>query len=138
MWVYIPTSYHPNILNSFGVIEHTQKKCEKMQREITRKVSKLELRHVCAVCLIIWIYIPIKIHPNTLIRFGVIEYTEKFVKKINIKNTYLQKLHLSPKYWEPTENYMASHESRDPEETMCEICRTQVEYLVRKSNLPKG
>ena len=25
MWVYIPTSYHPNILNSFDVIEHTQK-----------------------------------------------------------------------------------------------------------------
>ena len=25
MWVYIPTRYHPNILNSFGVIEYTQK-----------------------------------------------------------------------------------------------------------------
>ena len=25
MWVYIPTMYHPNILNSFGVIEHKQK-----------------------------------------------------------------------------------------------------------------
>ena len=25
MWVYIPTKYHPNILNSFEVIEHTQK-----------------------------------------------------------------------------------------------------------------
>ena len=25
MWVYIPTRYHPNILNSFGIIEHTQK-----------------------------------------------------------------------------------------------------------------
>ena len=81
MWVYIPTRYHPNILNSFGVIEHTQKKCEKMQREITRKVSKLDLCHLCAACLIIWIYIPIKFHPNTLNSFGVMEYTQKCVKK---------------------------------------------------------
>ena len=80
MRVYIPTRYHPNILNSFGVIEHT-KKCEKMQREITRKVSKLELCHLCAACLIIWIYITLKVHPNTLIIFGVMEYTQKFVKK---------------------------------------------------------
>ena len=31
MWLYIPTRYHPNILNTFGVIEHTQiflKKCK--------------------------------------------------------------------------------------------------------------
>ena len=27
---------------------------------------------------------------------------------------------------------MASHESRDPEETMCEIRRTQVEYFAKK------
>ena len=59
-----------------------------MQRVITRKVSKLELCHLCAACLIIWIYIPIKVHPNTLNGFGVMEYTQKFVKKINIKNTY--------------------------------------------------
>ena len=38
-----------------------------------------------------------------------------------MKNTYLQKMHFSPKHWEPTEKNMASHESRDPEETMCEI-----------------
>ena len=25
MWVYIPTRYHPNILNTFEVIEHTRK-----------------------------------------------------------------------------------------------------------------
>ena len=56
-----------------------------MQREITRKVSKLELCHLCAACLIIWIYIPIKVHPNTLNNFGVMEYTQKFVKKIKKK-----------------------------------------------------
>ena len=56
-----------------------------MQREITRKVSKQELCHLCAACLIIWVYIPIKVHPNTLNGFGVMEYTQKFVKKINIK-----------------------------------------------------
>ena len=60
MWVYIPTRYHLNILNSFEIIEHTQKIVKKkMQREITRKLSKLELCHLCAACLIIWIYIPI-------------------------------------------------------------------------------
>ena len=83
MWVYIPTRYHPNILNSLGVIEHTQKIVKKIQREITRKVSKLELCHLCAACLVIWIYIPIKIHdPNTLNSFGVMKYTQNgFVKK---------------------------------------------------------
>ena len=84
MWVYIPTRYHPNILNSFEVIEHT-KKIVKMQREITRKVSKLEICHLCAACLIIWIYTPIKVHPNTLNSFGVMEYTQKFVKKTDAK-----------------------------------------------------
>ena len=38
-----------------------------------------------------------------------------------IKNTYLQKMHFSPKNWEPTEKNMTSNESRDPEETMREI-----------------
>ena len=82
MWVYIPTRYHPNILNSFSSYRAYTKNCEKkMQREITRKVSKLELCHLCAACLIIWIYIPIKIPPNTLNSFGVMEYILKFVKK---------------------------------------------------------
>ena len=43
-----------------------------------------------------------------------------------------------PKNWEPIEKNLASHESWDPEETMCEIWRRQDEYLARKSNLPKG
>ena len=84
MWVYIPTRYHPNILNSFEVIEHTQKFVKKKQREITRKVSKLELCDLCAASLIIWIYIPIKVHPNTLNSFEVMEYTKKFVNKQKI------------------------------------------------------
>ena len=41
----------------------------------TRKVGKLELCQLCAACLIFWIYIPIKVHPNTLNCFGVMEYT---------------------------------------------------------------
>ena len=110
-----------------------------MQREITRKVSKLELCHLCAACLIIWIYIPIKVYPNTLNSFEVMEYTQKFVKKKNKKKIPVsKKKHFSPKNWEPTEKNMASHESRDPEETMSEILRTQVENFARKSNLPKG
>ena len=32
-----------------------------------------------------------RVHPNTLNSFGVMEYTQKFVEKKNIKNTYLQK-----------------------------------------------
>ena len=92
-----------------------------MQREITRKVSLPELCHLCAAGMITWIYIPIKVHPNALNSFGVMNSTQKFVKKINIKNTYLQKIHFLPNNWEPTEKNMASHESRDPEEIMCEI-----------------
>ena len=90
MWVYNPTRYHPNILNSFEVIEHTQKFVKKMQREITRKLSKLELCHLCAACLIIWIYISIKVHPNTLNSLELWIYKE-ICEKINLKNTYLQK-----------------------------------------------
>ena len=65
------------------------------------------------------------------------ENTQKFVKK----NT---KKYLSPKNafftikLEPTEKNMASYESRDPEETMCEIRSTQVEYFARKLNLQKS
>ena len=65
-----------------------------MQREITRKVSKLELCHLCAACLIIWIYIPIKVHPNTLNSFGVMEYTQKLVKKTDAKMCKVKKLQL--------------------------------------------
>ena len=91
-----------------------------MQREITRKVSKLELCHLCTSCLIIWIYIPIKFPPNTLNSFGVMEYTQKVVKKLIHKNTYLKKSIFLPENWEPTVKNMASHKSKDPEETMCE------------------
>ena len=76
IWVYISIKYHPNILNSFGVIEHT-----KLQREITRKVSKLELSHLCAVCFFVWPSICTKYHPNILSSFGVMEQIQKFVKK---------------------------------------------------------
>ena len=47
-------------------------------------------------------------------------YTE-ICEKINIKNYLSPKNAFPPKNWEPTEKNMASHESRDPEETMCEI-----------------
>ena len=77
-------------LEKFWSYRAYTKNCEKMQREITRKVSKLELCHLFAACLIIWIYIPIKVHPNTLNNFDVMEYTQKFVRK-NIKK------YLSPK-----------------------------------------
>ena len=56
-------------------------KLKKMQREISKKVSKLELSILCTVCLFMWVYIPIRYHPNILNSFGVIEHTQKFVKK---------------------------------------------------------
>ena len=56
-------------------------KLKKMQREIIKKVSKLELSILCTVCLFMCVYIPIRYHPNILNSFGVIEHTQKFVKK---------------------------------------------------------
>ena len=53
----------------------------KLQREITKKVSKLELSILCTVCLFMWVNIPTRYHPNVLNSFGVIEHTQKFVKK---------------------------------------------------------
>ena len=65
------------------------------------------------------------------------EYTQKFVKKKNKKIPISKKCFFT-KNWEPTEKNMASHESRDPEETMCEIWRMQVEYFASKSNLQES
>ena len=48
------------------------------------------------------------------------EYTE-ICEKNNIKKYLSLKIAFSPKKWEPTEKKMASHESKDPERTMCEI-----------------
>ena len=56
-------------------------KLKKLQREIIKKVSKLELSILCTVCLFMWVYIPTRYHPNILNSFGVIEHTQKFVKK---------------------------------------------------------
>ena len=47
-------------------------------------------------------------------------------------------MHFLPKNWEPNEKSMESHESREPEKTMCEIWKTQVELFARKLSLPKG
>ena len=56
-------------------------KLKKLQKEIIKKVSKLELSILCAVCLFIWVYIPTRYHSNSLNCFGVIEHTQKFVQK---------------------------------------------------------
>ena len=50
---------------------------KKLQREIIKKVSKLELSILCTVCLFMWVYIPIRYHPNILNSFVVIEHTQK-------------------------------------------------------------
>ena len=54
---------------------------KKMQREIIKKVGKLDLSILCTVCLFMRLYIPTRYHPNILNSFGVIEHTQKFVKK---------------------------------------------------------
>ena len=56
-------------------------KLKKMQREIIKKVNKLELFILCTACLFMWVYIPTRYHPNILNSFGVIEHTQKIVKK---------------------------------------------------------
>ena len=72
----------------FGV---QMQKClvKKMQREIIKKVRKLELYILCTVCLFMWIYIPSRYHPNILNSFGAIEHTQKIVEKC--KGKYLGK-----------------------------------------------
>ena len=56
-------------------------KLKKQQREIIKKVRKLELSILCTVCLFMWVYIPTRYHPNIWKSFGVIEHAQKFVKK---------------------------------------------------------
>ena len=55
-------------------------KVKKMSREITKKVRKVELSLLYRVCLLIWVYISIKYHPNILNSFGVMEHTHIFVE----------------------------------------------------------
>ena len=54
---------------------------KKLQRKIIKKESKLELSILCTVCLFMWVYIPTRYHPNIFNSFGVIEHTQKIVKK---------------------------------------------------------
>ena len=61
-------------------------KVEKLQREIIKKVSKLELSILRTVCLCMLDYIPTRYHPNILNSFGVIEHTQKFVKNAKGNN----------------------------------------------------
>ena len=56
-------------------------KLKKMQREIIKKVSKLELSTLYSVCLFRWVYISTRYHPNILNSFEVKEHTQKIVKK---------------------------------------------------------
>ena len=55
-------------------------KVKKLQKEIKKKVSKLDLSILCTVCLFMWVYIPTMYHLNILNSFGVIEHKQKFVK----------------------------------------------------------
>ena len=67
---------------------------KKLQREIIKKVSKLELSILFTVCLFMWVYIMFTVClfmwvyiistrylPNILSSFGVIEQTQTLVKK---------------------------------------------------------
>ena len=90
---------HPNTLNSSGVMEYTQNfvkkktdakmsKVKKMQMEIIKKASKLELSILCTVCLFTWVYIPTRYHPNILNSLSYRAYTkncEKMQREITRK-----------------------------------------------------
>ena len=54
---------------------------KKLQREIIKKVSKLESFILYTMCLFMSVYIPTRYHPDILNSFGVIEHTQTFVKK---------------------------------------------------------
>ena len=60
-------------------------KLKKMQREIIKKESKLELSILRTVCLFMWVYIPTRYHRNILNSFGVLGHTQKFMKKCKEK-----------------------------------------------------
>ena len=80
------STFLPSIVNipemAFGVqIQKCLKLKKKLQREIIKKISKLELSILCTVCLFMWVYIPKRYHPNILNSFEVIEHTQKIVKK---------------------------------------------------------
>ena len=54
---------------------------KQLQRDIIKQVSKLELSIFRTACLFMWVYIPTRYHPNILNSFGIMEHTQKFVKK---------------------------------------------------------
>ena len=56
-------------------------KVKKLLRGTIKKVSKLDLSILCSVCLFMSVCIPTMYHPNILNSFGVIEHTQKIVKK---------------------------------------------------------
>ena len=51
-------------------------KLKKLQREIFKKVNKLELYILSTVCLFMAVYIHTRYHPNILNSFEVIEHTQ--------------------------------------------------------------
>ena len=64
---------------------------------------------------------PFKVPSKYLEYFLSYGINTEICEKINIKKYISSKNAFSPKNWKPTETNMASHVSRDPEETMCEI-----------------
>ena len=66
---------------------------KKLQREIIKKVSKLELSILCTVCLFMWVYIPARYHPNILNNFRA-KVCEKMQREITRKVSKLELCHL--------------------------------------------
>ena len=55
-------------------------KCLKLKKKL-QESEQARVIHLVTVCLFMWVYIPTRYHPNIMNSFGVIEYTQKFVKE---------------------------------------------------------
>ena len=79
MLVSNPMKFHPNILNSLQVTEHTRPKGKfcyfLFQRVITRKKCNPELQFLCSAHCLMLVHIPMKFHHGVFNGFQETEQT---------------------------------------------------------------
>ena len=76
--LYNSMKFHENILNSFQVIEQTQKyNCQISKGEELKKCTD-ELWFLCSACHLMMLSITIKFNENVLNGFQVIEWTQNY------------------------------------------------------------
>ena len=74
----VSEKFHKNMSSSFKVMEQTQKNVN-IQRAITPKVGKPELRFLCSARRLFAINVCVKFHENMSSGFKVMERTQKYV-----------------------------------------------------------